>query len=162
MVNSAVAPVQSSANTRVKWPGLEAHLHPVLSLQFFPSFWYWLPVVALTYVFLQDWQQWWYHHKHIYSTCVRGFSCPGCSALQLFDIPLLHADCIVHSMPLYFCSQQCRLPTRHKYLVSNQTRSFAVCAAVPVRCPIWNCYTWTVDSGILCVELSSDDQGAVP
>jgi hypothetical protein len=38
--------------------------------------------------------------NNTYSTRVRGFSYPVCSALQRFDIPLLHAVYIEHSMPL--------------------------------------------------------------
>ena len=97
----AVAPVLSSVNTRVSRPGLEAHLHPLLSLKRVPL----IPDTDYGWRLLHmppggtDSKA-----DVIINICIynvfHGFSYSVCSALQLSDIPLLHAVYIEHPMPL--------------------------------------------------------------
>ena len=154
MFRPAVAPFPSSVNTRVNRQGLGAHLRPVLSLKELLSFRV-LSADSGFYIFLQAGlvAKLTSSSVYIYSTRVRGFSCPACSVLQRFEILLLPAVYIERSVVLWTvaCAEiysdrrllwymhkvaAFRRPHDRSIWFLNKRRRFAVCAVVPVRCPL--------------------------
>ena len=155
----AVAPVLSSVNTRVSRPGLEAHLHPLLSLKEFPSFRI-LTTDGGSYICLQAGliAKLTSSSIYVYTMCsmvshiqsvllFSGLIFPCCMLCTL-NI-LCHCSSVDSSSKpsaeiysdqrlLWYMHKVAafRRPHDRRIWFLNKRRHFAVCAVVPVRCPL--------------------------